>query len=497
MTTPDPRAPHGELVTHAAFLRALARGLLADEHLAEDVVQQAFLQALARPPAERGFLGAWLARVVRNLALNTARGEGRRSARERAAARPESSVAHERAALELALQREVAEAVAALDEPLRTVVHLRYFRGQGPADIARELGVSPSTVESRLTRAHALLRRRLDKAWREQDDEARAFYLALAPGPGSTILGGLWMTKQTVLVVLGGASLLGLFLTWRALAPAERVRAEASVELPRAELAPEHAPVASESPAAPREEVAPAAEAAAVPASEPPPSAELELAATLERLSVVLDRTLDERLDPGAILDAALLVAAHEAGDPLAELDPAGRLLLPITGLPAGVEADLCVSKPNRRQETVLTLQIRLERAADAPLVHEGYEREGPEVQLTTWTNEAGELLHFGLLTDVYPAKRAGGVAIDPPRFTHGVSLHTRMDSPEEWKLKATGMLEVEGSLQPDGGRSYRSGDWEPPQVLEGGPWPRLADMQRLSQRMLALHAAVKARDAR
>src|SRR5262245_11952358 len=138
MERPEP-GTLDELVTHAGFLRALARGMLADEHLAEDAVQQAFLQALARPPAPRGALRAWLARVVRNAALNLARGERRRAERERAAARGEAVEAHERAALELALQREVAAALAELDEPYRTVVHLRYFRGRAPAAIAAEL----------------------------------------------------------------------------------------------------------------------------------------------------------------------------------------------------------------------------------------------------------------------------------------------------------------------------------------------------------------------
>ena len=59
-----------ELPRHAAFLRALARGILDDEHLSEDVVQQVFVQALLDPPSERGALRAWLTRVTRRLALN-------------------------------------------------------------------------------------------------------------------------------------------------------------------------------------------------------------------------------------------------------------------------------------------------------------------------------------------------------------------------------------------------------------------------------------------
>ena len=48
----DPSAPSGELLTrHSGFLRALARGLLGDEQLAEDAYQEALLATLV--PARR------------------------------------------------------------------------------------------------------------------------------------------------------------------------------------------------------------------------------------------------------------------------------------------------------------------------------------------------------------------------------------------------------------------------------------------------------------
>ena len=66
--------PHAAQISERAllenrdFLRLLARKLVYDEHAAEDVVQQAWLAALERPPRYQGPLRAWLAGVVRNLA---------------------------------------------------------------------------------------------------------------------------------------------------------------------------------------------------------------------------------------------------------------------------------------------------------------------------------------------------------------------------------------------------------------------------------------------
>lgn len=485
------RAALDELATHAGFLRALARGMLRDEHLAEDIVQQAFLRALARPPAELGF--AWLARVVRNLALSTVLGAERRARRERAVARDELDSTHERAALELALQKEVATGLSELDEPYRTVVHLRYFRGLPPARIAAELGVPPKTVETRLTRAHARLRQRLERAWREQDGRARACYLTSLPGAGK-ILGGIFMTKQIVLVGVGGALLVGLMFTWSTL-DSRSERGEAPVAVAPVEDSPAELAANALATDERRAVPVPSESISSEPELAMASTLETELEQTLQSLARSLDRSLEGRLDPGAILDAALLVAERELGAPVLEPDVAGRLRIPVEGMPAGVEAALCVSKPNRRLEKVLTLEISFERKT--PYVFEDVERDGPGVQLTTWTNEAEELLHFNILTEVSEARLASGAYRWPPQLTHGIGLYTPLDDPSRWKLSASGMREKEGSLEPDGNLSYETASWEIPQLLEGGPWPRVDDMRRFSRRMLDMLAAAKNGSAR
>src|SRR5262245_37333781 len=107
------------LLEHAAWLRALARRLAADEQAAADLEQDTWVAALeGAPPSGAG--RGWLAVVLRNFARQARRAAGRRDARERAAARPEASSADPSA--ELALQRTLLAAVEALAEPYRTTI---------------------------------------------------------------------------------------------------------------------------------------------------------------------------------------------------------------------------------------------------------------------------------------------------------------------------------------------------------------------------------------
>lgn len=161
MTSQHPLSPD-LLLEHSAFLHGLARRLLMDEQQAEDVVQDAYLAVLQRPPPSRVRLRAWLAVVTRNLALRRRRGEGRRQRREKQVARPDGTSATADVAARVEAQRRIAEAVASLDEPGRSAIVWRYFDGLPPREIALREGVSVRTIESRLRRAREALRAKLD-----------------------------------------------------------------------------------------------------------------------------------------------------------------------------------------------------------------------------------------------------------------------------------------------------------------------------------------------
>lgn len=151
------------LLGEADFVRALSRSLLADRAAADDVAQDALVAGLEHPPEHAGVLRAWLARVVRNFAIQRGRGEARRAAREGQVARAERIPSAAEVLEREAARTSVVRAVLALEEPYRTAILLRFYEGQPPRAIARQLRLPVETVHTHTKRALAQLRERLDR----------------------------------------------------------------------------------------------------------------------------------------------------------------------------------------------------------------------------------------------------------------------------------------------------------------------------------------------
>jgi RNA polymerase sigma-70 factor (ECF subfamily) len=204
----DPSMPSAEvLLEHAEFLRRLARGILHDADAADDVAQEAMVAGLVERPRN---LRAWLGKVARHLALSRRRAEARRELREHAAAGPEALPSAAEGVARIELQRQVVDAVLALDEPYRSVVVHRFFYELTPTEIAKRLHVPLETVRTRLRRAIEQLRARLDathgrRAW-------SVALLAIAVRRKTPLGGILVMSAKTKLalasvLVLAGAAL--------------------------------------------------------------------------------------------------------------------------------------------------------------------------------------------------------------------------------------------------------------------------------------------------
>ncbi|HKD99892.1 MAG TPA: sigma-70 family RNA polymerase sigma factor, partial [Planctomycetota bacterium] len=149
-------APEG-LIAHAGFVRQLARALVRDESIADDVAQETWRAALESPPRRGGPLRPWLATLARNFARRHWRGESRRSARERAAAREEATPSADARLQHAESLRVVVDAVLALPEPYRSALLLRYYEDLPPRAIAEREGIPVETVHTRLRRALARL----------------------------------------------------------------------------------------------------------------------------------------------------------------------------------------------------------------------------------------------------------------------------------------------------------------------------------------------------
>lgn len=169
-----------------AVLRACHRvlGSAAD---AEDAAQEAFVTAFRSLPDWRGDgpFSAWVSRIAVRIAVRRARqrrpvdwidvtaldgpdelldGGGRRVARHFASAAADAAAREDPgrsvpAAEEAAAVR---DALAALDEPYRETVALRYFGGLTVPEIAEVCGRPQGTVKTHLHRGLLRLRERLD-----------------------------------------------------------------------------------------------------------------------------------------------------------------------------------------------------------------------------------------------------------------------------------------------------------------------------------------------
>lgn len=157
---------------------------MRDPEVAEDVAQEAVLAALAQRPTPVRGLRAWMRGAVRNLARLQHRRKESRDWHERQQRRgPDEADSSAADALLLAERsRALVDAVSRLPEHYRVVIVQRYLEGLQPAQIAVRLDVPVNTVNTRLARGLALLRRDLG-AGDGADPGWMAVVLPLIPAP--------------------------------------------------------------------------------------------------------------------------------------------------------------------------------------------------------------------------------------------------------------------------------------------------------------------------
>ena len=205
MSHTDPAIPIETLLEHRAWVRALARALVFDEHRAADLEQQVWLEALRKPPGRTDSPRGWLATVLRRASARMARADARRTARERAAARGGTAAATGDLVAMAELHERVVHAVLALAEPYRTTLLCRYFEDLPPREIARKTNTPVETVRARVRRGLERLRAQFDS---EHRGNRRTWSAALLPLIGavpdtaeaSLATGVLLMSTKTKLI---------------------------------------------------------------------------------------------------------------------------------------------------------------------------------------------------------------------------------------------------------------------------------------------------------
>ena len=170
----DPAAFRTLIRRHDRYLYRVARSVLADDHEAEDVIQNTLLQAFTHWVDFRGHasLRTWLTRITLNEAIHRRRRQratvalsevdtARERARSQALLSPLTSPDPERAAARGQIRKVLESAIDALPPAFRTVLIMCDVEEVGAGQAAKSLGIKAETVRTRLHRARRMLRERL------------------------------------------------------------------------------------------------------------------------------------------------------------------------------------------------------------------------------------------------------------------------------------------------------------------------------------------------
>ena len=161
-----------------------ARSIVRDEQEAEDVMQQAYVNAFTHLRQFNGSaqFSTWLTKIAINEALARVRRRGRYEAFDDDLSNVEPFMSSdpaqnpERQAFAGELRGLLEWAIDALPDGMREVFVLREVEGLSTSEVAECLGVSDDVVKTRLSRGRAILRRLLMERTGATAPEAFRFY---------------------------------------------------------------------------------------------------------------------------------------------------------------------------------------------------------------------------------------------------------------------------------------------------------------------------------
>ncbi|TWT97358.1 RNA polymerase sigma factor [Neorhodopirellula pilleata] len=153
---------------HSPAMLRFIRGILGDEHDAEDIAQQVWIriyQNLHVFDERRGAFLTWLFQIARNQSLNTIRARGRSPISFQTPVPEPNSISDP---LKNMIMREefalLDQVLAQLPADQRTAWILSELDGLSQAEIAEIEQIPTGTVKSRVARAKASLRRQLSSS---------------------------------------------------------------------------------------------------------------------------------------------------------------------------------------------------------------------------------------------------------------------------------------------------------------------------------------------
>lgn len=140
---------------HSAVVSSLARRIIRDTTLAEEVVQEVFLRLWKAPErfdAERGSLRAFLLTHTHGRSIDLIRSEASRRTREEREAwlTAEAGPSIDEEVWQMTLAEKVRDALASIPEAEQEAIELAYFGGLTYREVASRLDMPEGTVKSRI-----------------------------------------------------------------------------------------------------------------------------------------------------------------------------------------------------------------------------------------------------------------------------------------------------------------------------------------------------------
>ena len=153
----DARAIRALYDRYAPRVYAIVRRIAADDDLAQDYAQEAWIRAVRALPTFRGDarFSTWLHRIAVNAALQSLRKADTRAKREE---RSSEDVPVGPGHADSLLQKRLERALDALPEGMREVLILHDVEGYTHEEIGDALGVTSGTSKSQLFKARAKMR---------------------------------------------------------------------------------------------------------------------------------------------------------------------------------------------------------------------------------------------------------------------------------------------------------------------------------------------------
>ncbi len=154
---------------HSGAVHGLARRILRDEALAEEITQEVFLRLWNNPEkfdADRGSLRSFLLAHTHGRSVDLIRSESARRTREDSDARLTTAAGQnvEDEVWDMALGEQIKKALSSLIEGERKAIELAYFGGHTYREVADLLGEPEGTVKSRIRSGMKRLRSELTAA---------------------------------------------------------------------------------------------------------------------------------------------------------------------------------------------------------------------------------------------------------------------------------------------------------------------------------------------